>query len=99
MTQYWGGGGGTKHFFLLILYNFKNIGGGARAPRPPLLRGPCYVCVCSDHGQVQPCSFLSRSLLLVDCYELPSLILSSSPALGLFIYTVFDSLRSGDENL
>ena len=21
-------GGGTKHFFLLILYNFKNIGGG-----------------------------------------------------------------------
>ena len=74
---------------------------------PPLLRGPCYVCVsvcvcvcvCSDHGQVQPCSFLSSALLLVDCYELPSLILSSSPALGLFIYTVFDSLRSGDENL
>ena len=25
---------GTKHFFLLILYNFKNIG-GARAPPPP----------------------------------------------------------------
>ena len=24
MTQYLGG---TKHFFLLILYNFKNIGG------------------------------------------------------------------------
>ena len=43
MTQYWGGG--TKHFFLLILYNFKNIGGGgARAPPAPpasLLRGPC----------------------------------------------------------
>ena len=33
MTQYWGS---TRHFFLLILYNFKNIGGGgARAPRPP----------------------------------------------------------------
>ena len=30
MTQYWGG---TKHIFLLILYIFKNIGGGgARAP-------------------------------------------------------------------
>ena len=28
MTQYWGGGG-KGHFFLLILYNFKNIGGGA----------------------------------------------------------------------
>ena len=26
-------GGGTKHFYLLILYNFKNIG-GARAPPP-----------------------------------------------------------------
>ena len=25
VTQYWGG---TRHFFLLILYNFKNIGGG-----------------------------------------------------------------------
>ena len=23
------------HFFLLTLYNFKNIGGGARAPLPP----------------------------------------------------------------
>ena len=38
------GGGGTKHFFLLILYNFKNIGGGGwgeeRAPPAPLLRGP-----------------------------------------------------------
>ena len=25
MTEYWGS---TIHFFLLILYNFKNIGGG-----------------------------------------------------------------------
>ena len=33
------GGGGTKHFYLLILYNSKNIG-GARAPCPPLLCGP-----------------------------------------------------------
>ena len=31
MTQYWGG---TRYFFLLALYNFKNIGGGARAPHP-----------------------------------------------------------------
>ena len=30
------GGGGTRHFFLLILYNFKNIrGGGRSAPRSP----------------------------------------------------------------
>ena len=34
VTQYWGVG--TKYFFLLILYNFKAIGG-----HPPLLRGPC----------------------------------------------------------
>ena len=31
MTEYWGV---TIHFFLLTLYNFKNIG-GARAPLPP----------------------------------------------------------------
>ena len=37
VTQYWGG---TRHFFLLNLYNFQNIGGGGRA-RAPLLRGPC----------------------------------------------------------
>ena len=36
MTQYWGGGGDTRHFFLLTLYNFKNIGGGdTRVHRPP----------------------------------------------------------------
>ena len=34
-TQYWGGGGGcTRRFFLLTLYNFKNIW-GARAPLTP----------------------------------------------------------------
>ena len=33
VTQYWRGGG-TKYFFLLILYNLKNIGWGTRA-RPP----------------------------------------------------------------
>ena len=28
--------GGTRHFFLLILYNFKNMGGRARALPAPL---------------------------------------------------------------
>ena len=31
-----GGGGGTRHFFLLTLYNFKNI----EKHVPPLLHGP-----------------------------------------------------------
>ena len=31
VTQYWGG---TRHFFLLILYNFKSIGGNV-PPGPP----------------------------------------------------------------
>ena len=31
--------GGTKHFFLPILYNLRNIGGGGGSA--PLLRGPC----------------------------------------------------------
>ena len=39
VTQYWGG---TRHFFLLILYNFKNIWGGTRAPPAPLLHSPCF---------------------------------------------------------
>ena len=33
VTQYWGG---TRHFFLLILYNFKNIGWHVPPPPPPL---------------------------------------------------------------
>ena len=33
VPQYWGGRRGTRHFFLLTLYNFKNIGGHV----PPLL--------------------------------------------------------------
>ena len=43
VTQYWGG---TRHFFLLILYNFKNIGGGGHAPWHPLLHSPwdCHRC-------------------------------------------------------
>ena len=36
-----GRGGGTQHFFLLNLYNFKNIGGGGMCPPAPLLCGPC----------------------------------------------------------
>ena len=34
VTQYWGG---IKQFFLLILYNFGNIGGGGGEARAP----PC----------------------------------------------------------
>ena len=41
VTQYWGGG--TKHFFLLILYNFKNI------VRPPTPRSLYLVSYNSAH--------------------------------------------------
>ena len=34
MTHY--GGGGTRHFFLLNLYHFKNIGGGGGAHALPV---------------------------------------------------------------
>ena len=40
MTQYLGN---TRHFFLLTLFNFKNIGGGSTCPPAPLLRGPCII--------------------------------------------------------
>ena len=36
------------------------------------------VCVCSANRQVQPYSFHSNALLLIDWYELPFLILSST---------------------
>ena len=43
MTEYWGG---TMHFFLLTLYNFKNIGGEHVPPcPPPLLRGNCTIWI------------------------------------------------------
>ena len=33
-------GGGTRYFFLLILYNFRNIGGHVPPSPPCLIRGP-----------------------------------------------------------
>ena len=47
VTQYWGD---TKHFFLLTLYNFKNIGGGGTCPPAPLLRGPCFCYLCTNYA-------------------------------------------------
>ena len=40
VTQYLGGEGGTRHFFLLILQRFSNIG-RAPTPPPPPARPPC----------------------------------------------------------
>ena len=46
--------GGTKHFFLLTLYNFNNIGrgggGGARAPLPPNCSVPDYGLRCLKYN-------------------------------------------------
>ena len=39
VTRYWGG---TRHFFFLIVYNFKNI-----APLPPYSAVPVLIPVCT----------------------------------------------------
>ena len=44
--------GGTKHFFLLILYNFKNIGGGT-CPPFPLPPSPPYSAVPAQASFIQ----------------------------------------------
>ena len=60
MTQYWGGwgGGSTKQLFLLILYNFGNIGGGGgvggRASLPP------YSAVPDNHNNIHGTQYLQR---------------------------------------
>ena len=60
------GGGGTIHFFLLTLYNFKNIG-RARAPPAPLLRGPCYYdnshCTVRLQSLLLSCKFFQKTFL------------------------------------
>ena len=48
MTQYWEG---TSHFFLLNLYNFKNIGGGS-APCPPYSVVPAKGFVTSQNFKI-----------------------------------------------
>ena len=58
MTEYWGG---TIHFFLLTLYNFKNIGGArAPSPPPPLLRGPCFKGIARAVGFFKACTQLDK---------------------------------------
>ena len=54
MTEYWGD---TIHFFLLTLYNFKNIG-GARAPPAP-------------YSMVSGISFVYLKVFCLDCASLP----------------------------
>ena len=52
MTEYWGG---TMHFFLLTLYNFKNIGGGhVPSPPAPYSAVPCVVCNVTLDNQETP---------------------------------------------
>ena len=51
MIQYWGGGG-TSHFFLLILYNFKILGGEGWhvAPGPPTPRSLVFFLIKLPHA-------------------------------------------------
>ena len=60
VTQYWGVWGGIKHFFLLILYNFKNIGEGHVPPPAPQLRGSW----CSMFHKTGSCSTLYICLVM-----------------------------------
>ena len=48
MTEYWGRGQNTL-FFLLTLYNFKNIGGGTCPPSPPPPLTPTPLSLLSDN--------------------------------------------------
>ena len=69
VTQYWGG---TKHFFLLILYNYKNIGEVCAPPPPPTLRS----LTCNPklleilHGNVAFENNVSVGAHFVSCFAL-----------------------------
>ena len=47
MTQYWAG---TRHYFILTLYNFKNIGGHVLPLGPPAPQSLKYIIysTCMD---------------------------------------------------
>ena len=56
LSQYWGG---TKHFFLLILYNFRNIGGHVPpCPPPPYSAVPVFDAVKPSLKQLTIASWL-----------------------------------------
>ena len=71
VPQYWGG---TRHFFLLTLYNFRNIG-RARAPQPPTPRSLLAVAAASP----AKIGFMSMIYLM---------IISSIPSIRDFIYII-----------
>ena len=66
-------GGDTIHFFLLTLYNFKNNGGGARFPLPPLPPTPRSLNIIqlntTQHRLKQkiPCNFFKLPRVLAAC--------------------------------
>ena len=67
MTEYWGGG--TRHFFLLTLYNFKNMGGaGGRGhvhPLPPYSAVPVFLTKLAS----QICLLCCRCVPLSSVFE------------------------------
>ena len=59
VTQYWGGG--TKHFYLLNLYNFKNIGGHV----PPLPPPPYSAVPETWHWKMKPSEHIENEFFKV----------------------------------
>ena len=67
VTQHLGGGGGTKHFFLLILYNFKKIGGHVPpCPLPP--PHPLYSAVPGSRNRKIPDAMLAERTVILFCW-------------------------------
>ena len=68
VTQCWGG---TRHFFLLILYNFKNIGGGGEGHMPPCPPTPRSLFDFSWFCNFAPSNFPAATILNYDVVCMP----------------------------
>ena len=59
--------GGTRQFFLLSLYHFKNIGGGARAPPPcpltPRSLNSCHILQLSSYIGIESVSIAGKDFI------------------------------------
>ena len=77
------GEGGKKHFFLLILYNFKNIGGGGTCPPTPRSLLSTFLDASSRRD------FLTRHFLIFFKNVLAMLAFKIYSQYSLLFFTVF----------